>query len=198
MTELTKEGSKRKPDRALKPDAQPFDEVRIFTVPRFKTSGMSGNEWRISATVEFYRKRKKVAEYEGLRDVETAVRLLDSLWLRALDDGKGYFAGEGEVCDQEGCSQPAEVTYRLKKRYCSEPYVHDGTPYPDHDVVIRKFCARHSKRGDSDFSDCDDNYELIAGQPAEVKKQDESPAAFGGVIGWTSKECGIPSGEKEP
>jgi hypothetical protein len=39
-------------DRAQKPDAQAFDEVRIKTVPRYKTSGLSGDEWRISATIQ--------------------------------------------------------------------------------------------------------------------------------------------------
>lgn len=42
-------------NRAYRPDAQAFDEIRIFTVPSYKTSGLSGDEWRISATVEFYR-----------------------------------------------------------------------------------------------------------------------------------------------
>lgn len=42
--------------RALRPDAQACDEIRIYTVPRYKTSGLSGDEWRISAVTEFYRK----------------------------------------------------------------------------------------------------------------------------------------------
>ena len=44
-----------KPSRALKPDAQAFDEVRIVTVPRYKRSDLSGDEWRISAEIQFYR-----------------------------------------------------------------------------------------------------------------------------------------------
>lgn len=40
----------------LRPDAQAFDEVRIVTVPRYKQSGLSGDEWRISAAIRLYRK----------------------------------------------------------------------------------------------------------------------------------------------
>ena len=48
--------------RALKPDAQAFDEVRITTVPRYKMSGLSGDEWRISGKIQLLRKGKVVAE----------------------------------------------------------------------------------------------------------------------------------------
>gem|GEM_PF-6705725 len=41
---------------ALRPDAQAFDEIRIVTVPRYKTSGLSGDEWRISAMIQFFAK----------------------------------------------------------------------------------------------------------------------------------------------
>ncbi len=60
-------------NRALKPDAQAFDEVRIRTVPRWKESGLSGDEWRISATVEFWRKGKPPAvENDGQRSLMQA------------------------------------------------------------------------------------------------------------------------------
>jgi len=58
-----------KQQRALRPDAQAFDEVRIVTVPRYKTSGMSGDEWRISATIQFMRKGRIVHE-RGISSVE--------------------------------------------------------------------------------------------------------------------------------
>lgn len=47
MTELNKVS------KAYRPDAQAFDEVRITTVPRWKESELSGDEWRISAKMEF-------------------------------------------------------------------------------------------------------------------------------------------------
>jgi hypothetical protein len=33
---------------------QNVDEVRIATIPRYKTSDISGDEWRISAKIEFF------------------------------------------------------------------------------------------------------------------------------------------------
>jgi len=47
---------------ALRPDANSFDEIRIRTIPRYKTSGLSGDEWRISMVTEFLRKGKVVHE----------------------------------------------------------------------------------------------------------------------------------------
>ena len=80
--------------RAVKPDAQAFDEIRIITVPRYKTSGMSGDEWRISARIEFMRNGQVVNTEGGIRNVETAARHLSYLFDVATDNGQGYFAGE--------------------------------------------------------------------------------------------------------
>ncbi len=141
-------------NRALKPDAQAFDEVRIRTVPRWKESGLSGDEWRISATVEFWRKGKLVHE-TGMRNVETACNVLGWLHADACDNGRAYFAGEGGTCDQEGCADPATVTLRLKHRFCREG--HATTP---HGIEVRKFCDRHKVRGDCGLDDADVNYEV--------------------------------------
>lgn len=42
---------------ALRPDAQAFDEIRIVTVPRYKQSGLSGDEWRIHAEAPSWSRR---------------------------------------------------------------------------------------------------------------------------------------------
>jgi hypothetical protein len=158
--------------RALKPDAQAFDEVRIFTVPRYKTSGLSGDEWRISATIQLLRKGKVVAE-RGAGTVESAAQFLPAFILQSIDDGLGYFAGEGDVCDQEGCSNPATVTYKLKKHYCKEGH--------ESEIVfgaqIRRFCQKHSKRGDCGLDDADRNYELLEGTPGLPDESDMAPSA---------------------
>lgn len=147
--------------RALKPDAQPFDAITITTVPRYKSSGLSGDEWRISARIDFYRKGEKVHEAH-YRDVEKACAFLISEFYRAIDDGKGYYAGTDDICDQEGCAEPATVTYRVKAEFCSD-HPHEHKREFKDEVVIRKFCARHSRRGDAAFDDADSNYELIHG-----------------------------------
>lgn len=145
----------------LRPDAQAFDEIRIVTVPRYKTSGMSGDEWRISARIEFYRKGRKVHEETGLRNVETAAKFLAYEHARASDNGHAYFATEGDRCDQEGCAERATVQYRKLFDYCRSG--HKTNPlelFPDR-WTVRQFCDRHKQRGDCALDDADVNYELL-------------------------------------
>jgi hypothetical protein len=141
--------------RALKPDAQPFDEVRITTIPRFKESELSGSEWRISAKVELLRNGVVMVD-ETYRDVETAARFLPSVIASAGDDGKAFFGGEGDVCDQEGCKETATVTYLKKHDYCDAGHKSQPT-HP----TIRRFCERHKVRGDCGLDDADSNYTPI-------------------------------------
>jgi hypothetical protein len=139
--------------RDLKPDAQAFDEVRITTVPRYKQSGLSGDEWRISAKVELLRKGRVIVE-KGFRNIETACNLLSAVHALACDDGKGFFGGEGNFCDQEGCAERATVAYRKKANYCRE-----GHRSEQHQTTIRRFCDRHKVRGDCGLDDADAHYE---------------------------------------
>lgn len=144
-----------RPRRALKPDAQAFDAVTIETVPRWKESEMSGDEWRISALVRFW--RKGVVIYErGYRNIEMACFLVGAAHVDACDDGKGYFAGERDACDQEGCACTATVTYRLKAEY--DRGGHKSEPLGP---TYRLFCNRHKDRGDCGLEDADDNYEAV-------------------------------------
>lgn len=141
--------------RDLKPDAQAFDEIRITTVPRFKESEMSGDEWRISAKVEFMRNGNVMFE-RSYRNIETACNHMGAAHGEACDDGKAMFGGEGDICDQEGCANLATVTYRKKFGYCREGHKSDL-----HNVTIRKFCERHKHRGDCGLDDADTNYEQL-------------------------------------
>ena len=140
--------------RALKPEAQGFDEVRIVTSPRYKESELSGDEWRISATIQFFRKGKEVFT-AGARNIESAVAQVGYYHARGLDEGRGFFAGEDQLCDQEGCAEPATVAYRLKKgfnRDGNERHLSSGGEY-------RCFCNRHKTRGDCGLEEADNNYE---------------------------------------
>ena len=141
--------------RAIKPDAQGFDEVRIVTMPRYKESELSGDEWRISASMLFYRKGRLVHEAHHIaHDVERACAFAAYYHAKACDDGNAYFAGEGDLCDQEGCAEQATVTYRLKKGY-----ERSGVERPlHHGGEIRRFCQKHTTRGDCGLEDADHNY----------------------------------------
>ena len=149
---------KRKPWRALKPDAQGFDEVRIITVPRFKDSEMSGSEWRISAEIQFYRKGKLIFT-EGCSNVQNACYLVGAMHMKACDNALGHFGGEGDICDQEGCCEKSTVTYKVLKEF-SRDNGHEWNK-PLEDLTIRKFCDRHKHRGDQSYDDSDANYEEI-------------------------------------
>ena len=144
--------------RDLRPDAQAFDEIRITTVPRFKESELSGDEWRISAKVELLRKGR-VAFDRSFRSIETACAFLPAVHAEAIDSGRAMFAGEGEFCDQEGCAEQATVTYRKRADYCR-----DGHKTEPHNIKIRRFCDRHKHRGDCELDDADQNYEPFKGK----------------------------------
>jgi hypothetical protein len=162
---------KNRISRALKPDAQAFDEIKIFTVPRYKMSGLSGDEWRISATIQLLRKGRVVAE-RGAGSVKSAAQFLPAFVLESMDKGLGFFAGEEDFCDQEGCCDKATVTYKLKKHYCNEGHESEI----DFGTQIRRFCARHSKRGDCGLDDADRNYELLDGKPGLPDEADMKPS----------------------
>jgi hypothetical protein len=141
---------------ALRPDAQAFDEVRIVTIPRFKQSGLSGDEWRIHAEAQFYRKGELIFS-EGCRDVQTACGLAFGWYVKGCDDGKAYFAGDGHTCDQEGCHAPATVKYARQFDYCRDGHKRDVLETSKY----RHFCERHKARGDAAFDDADANYVAV-------------------------------------
>lgn len=149
--------------RTQKPEAQGFDEVRIVCKPYFKTSGLSGDEWRTRYITEFYRNGKIVeTNYSGHTSMDSAVHLLNASYYTALDSGKGYFAGEGDVCDQEGCAEPATVHLEQIKTGCGRC----GTvKEPEYSRPWRAFCEEHSKRGDSRLDDMDANYAKLDKRP---------------------------------
>lgn len=168
--------------REVRPDAQGFDEIRIFTVPRYKTSGLSGDEWRISAKIEFFRKGM-LAHEEYMGSVDAACKFLYSLYATALDNGKGYYGGIDDFCDQEGCKEKASVKMLLKQNYCNK-----GEPHEiKYDKPYRLFCERHSKRGDCGLEDADANYEVIEGTVIEPKLEDKKESIFGGIISLEPK-----------
>lgn len=140
--------------RARKPDQQAFDEVVIRTVPRYKESSLFGSEWHISAITEL-RYNGSVLFQATYHNVEGAIRDLQS-----FATGVTTKAHESDLCDQEGCSEPSDVVYKLKKTFCDmgnphDPYELCKTP------MVRKFCKGHSRRGDCGLQDADDNYEIL-------------------------------------
>ena len=175
--------------RAVKPDAQAFDEVRIVTVPRYKTSGLSGDEWRIGSVIQFLRNGEVKYEQFYTR-IDFALAAVAREWNKAIDEGKACFGGEGDICDQEGCKEEAVVTYALKKKFCTQCGEGKDAVTATGQRYIRRFCAKHAKRGDCALEDADNNYEILEAPEgfdpdAQLNLEDASPSAFGGVIDLT-------------
>lgn len=139
----------------IRPDAQAFDEIRIITVPRYKESGLSGDEWRISTKALFMRNGVVVHEEENAgRNIETAAGMLYHHLMMACDHA-AHYAGDGIHCDQEGCSEPATTRLRKLFDYCRHGHKTEITVGP----AYRHFCDKHNVRGDCGLDDADRNYE---------------------------------------
>ncbi len=164
-------------------DENIIDDVRICIVPRYKTSEMSGDEWRVSAMVELRRKDDLMCT-RRYGSVEAAVAHLPWLLMTWSEDEEGTHDPElrglvswsdkidkdHETCHQCGCAEPATVVYKLKQTYCNDGKPHD-IKYGD---KLRAFCNRHSKRGDCGLEDADINYESISGSITEPEETDKT------------------------
>src|SRR5207247_526556 len=100
-----------KPHFKLHPDDEGVDRIEIQVIPRFKTSGLSGDEWRVSARIVAFRKGEMVGE-KSVTSMAAAVQMLPYLWLTLSDwcAGPLYSGERGGKCQQPGCPEPAEVT----------------------------------------------------------------------------------------
>lgn len=149
--------------RADRPDSQFVDEIRIVTGPRWKESEMSGDEWRISARIDFYRKGVVVGS-AGARDIATAARFVDWHLTAGRENGKIDVPNTlGECCDQEGCCKPWTTRYQLKERYGRDGKVIARGKWMDGVTEFRAFCDEHKERGDCGLDDADRNYEIMDG-----------------------------------
>jgi hypothetical protein len=181
-----------KPDYKRHNDDEWIDEVRIVTVPRYKTSGLSGDEWRFSAQVQFL--RKGVVLYErAFSKIHYAIDFLPALQHEYADQGRGdQDVGGNKVdfdkfCFNPGCKADGVVEYELIDEYIS-PYGIKREKKAWRNSVRRRFCEEHAKRGDCALEDADRNYRLISAPPGWEGNADlgaasaESPSVFGGVI----------------
>lgn len=148
-----------KPNYKTLPDDEGVDRIEIVAVPRYKMSGLSGDEWRTSASIRFYRKGKLHSE-RSVSTMEAAVMLLGGLWLdRHEGDCSPLWGLDDKTCAQFSCDNEAAVTVRLKDQFSARG---EG-PLP-HDVpweTRRAFCLEHKRRGDCSREDADDNYEVV-------------------------------------
>lgn len=147
-------------------DWEGVDEITIKQVPRFKTSHLSGDEWRVSAVVTLKRKGEIVCDRVFHRMSDAARFLPWVLEVECPDQTrhKGLFGHYPDECAQPGCDQPSINRYRIKEIFSAQG---EG-PIPNELTYHRAFCAKHSHRGDSSREDSDDNYELMTGSGGEA------------------------------
>lgn len=141
-------------------DDEYFDEIVIRTQPRWKTSGMSGDEWRVSARVTVKRKGHTILE-TSFNKIQSAAALLPGLLLTMFegdDVTRLPDALDHSLCFQPGCDKPAVSVYRLKHDYCAR-----GEKHTLHSETRLAFCRTHLERGDCGFKDADENYEIVSG-----------------------------------
>lgn len=153
-----------RPIRHFHRDYQHYDAVKIETMPRWKESYLSGDEWRFSARVCFMSKGKVVA-VKTVRDVEAACKYV--AWGHATIGEESIGNPQRhelidptfdrrEYCDQEGCGEKHTVTYQLKALFSREGYRHE--PTTPHYAC---FCDKHKNRGDCGLEDAMHNYEIV-------------------------------------
>lgn len=163
------------------PEAE-YDEVRIFRKIRYKTSDLSGDEWRTSCALQYRNK--------GVVLKEVSAYNVDTGWFELMErDAPSSFPDRSRyesLCDQTGCSAEATVTYRLKNGYYDQEKQEWVKKSPRGRPFIRRFCHAHSKRGDCSLDDSDTNYELIESAESPLEEVTDpsviSPSGFGGVV----------------
>lgn len=145
-------GVKRKMWHTRELEGQNVDEISITTVPRYKTSKASGDEWRFSCKVDF-KKNGIVVRQEHYGNIMNALPELRAV-CRDVDLDASIL--DGGYCDQEGCSKRTTKFYRVKNFYCRSCGKPDEYQYKTQAYVC--FCERHSTRGDCGLFDSDSNY----------------------------------------
>lgn len=141
-----------------------YDDARIHPVERFKSSGLSGEEWRFSFAVELYHKGRKVA-WTSAGTMPYAATLLAQGVMRSpgeLECDESWETDFGEtlrmhndMCCQPGCTNRGVARFRLKRVYARGSSLSEANDGP---VLCRVFCSRHKHRGNQGYDDSDANY----------------------------------------
>ena len=102
-----------------------IDEITMRVVPRYKTSGLSGDEWRVSTYVDL-RRKGDVMFSRSYSDMETAAAHLPWVLKTWCEDAGQEWTDRIEkdrsTCHQPGCAEPATVVFKLKKEYSREGF----------------------------------------------------------------------------
>lgn len=148
------------------PDDPYFDESGIRLQDRYKTSEVSGDEWRYSYVLELRRKGQTVATKTVNGHSYAHALLAAAVHLSLIElaeqgwDVLPWEEIRDDLCCHPGCRQEGVNLLMLRKRWspdCSLCEPNDGSrPY------ARRFCDEHRSRGDGGLDDSDTNYVLVS------------------------------------
>jgi hypothetical protein len=160
---------------------EPFDEISLRIIPRYKTSGLSGDEWRQHVQIEFKHKGEVVFS-AGAGDMQSAYMMLGHHMLeQACPIPDRVIEIERDACDQPSCKEKAVGRYMLKRLTADNGEFLDMKE--QYSTYYRQFCKKHARRGDCSREDADDNYEPLDGLKPEASSNiHESPSGFGGAF----------------
>lgn len=138
-------------------DWEAFDKIELEVVPRYKTSEMSGDEWRTGVAIRFFHKGHLVHE-DFRTGMQYAIMMLADIWVKAQEPiPEEVIQIEQDRCDQPGCKKSWGFKRFLKRIATNEGWLDpENTSFR----YFRRFCADHLKRGDCGLEDNDQNYEL--------------------------------------
>lgn len=144
-----------------------FDEISIKCIERYKTSGLSGDEWRFSYGAEFKRKGI-VLHSHGWHGLDDAIMGLGGARHKASDSPMGKTWEDttktdiDEWCFQPGCTNKWTTLYRMKKRFVQGYEIPEDRRMQDSlGIDVIGFCEDHLTRGDCGLNDSDMNYEVF-------------------------------------
>ena len=155
--------------------------MTIDLVERYKTSGLSGDEWRFNFWVRCWFKGEVVSQFTPLK-MQHAIMLLGSWFLEETCPlPERVVQLDNMLCDQPGCMNVPIGRFVLKRLTSQGGDYLD--PAEQFSAYFRKFCAKHVQRGTCSREDSDSNYIPIDNATADDSTNaEESPSAFGGVI----------------
>lgn len=168
-------------------DDEIVDEIHIDALPRYKTSGLSGDEWRVSYVVQIKRKGTVLFERHYSR-LDFAVTHLPWVVRTMYEGGFDGFnekawteriEADQSTCAQPGCPKPAVVYCRFKQIFAENG---EGPLPVDSLRYFTGFCQHHSERGDCGNEDADDNYEIVSGSRTGAPAEDRRPSQFAGAV----------------
>jgi hypothetical protein len=138
-----------------------IDEIRIITRERYKTSGLSGDEWRFSKVIQLYRKGVLLWERAFNGRMSDVASYLPWQMVEAGESGKLATVDDARLCFQPGCANVAVSTYELIEGFGPQ----DQRLHPEEQFGSkrRRFCQKHLRRGDCGREDSDANYRVVSG-----------------------------------